>query len=112
MRLAIIGSRGLTINNIAEYIPCGVDEIVSGGAKGVDFCAAEYARVNRIKLTEFLPEYSRYGRAAPLKRNEEIAKYADEAIVFWDGRSRGTKYTIEVFEKLKKRVTLVLIDNA
>ena len=36
MKLEIVGSRKLTHINIDEYIPDGVDEIVSGGAVGVD----------------------------------------------------------------------------
>ena len=112
MKLAIVGSRGLNISNIGDYIPRGVDEIVSGGAKGIDLCAAEYARANGIKLTEFLPEYSRYRLAAPLKRNEKIADYADEALVFWDGFSKGTKHTVDVFNKLKKPVVVVVIDKS
>ena len=111
MKIAIIGSRGVKIDNIGEYLPDGVDEIVSGGAKGVDSCAAEYARANKIPLTEFLPEYSLYGRAAPLKRNDKIAEYADEVVAFWDGASRGTKYTIEAFEKLGKKVRIINISS-
>ncbi len=84
---------------------------MSGGARGIDTCAAEYANKKGIKLIEFLPEYSRYGRGAPLKRNEKIAEYADEAIAFWDGRSKGTKYAIELFKRLGKRVEIVIINN-
>ena len=109
MKLAIVGSRGIRIENLEEFIPEGIDEIVSGGAKGIDECAAEYAREKGIKLTEFLPEYERFGRAAPLKRNGRIAEYADEAIAFWDGRSRGTKFTIDAFERLGKRVSVVMV---
>ena len=111
MKLAIVGSRGIRIENIEEFLPCGIDEIVSGGAKGIDECAAEYARKKGIKLTEFLPEYSRYGRAAPLKRHDAIAEYADEAIAFWDGRSRGTRFTISAFERLGKTVRVVTVDQ-
>ena len=46
-------------------------EIVSGGAKGIDSCAREYASANGLKLTEFLPEYNRYGRGAPLKQIQD-----------------------------------------
>ena len=110
MKLAVVGSRNLSVD-ISEYINDDVDEIVSGGAKGIDFCAAEYAKKKGITLTEFLPEYSIYGRGAPLKRNEKIAEYADEAIAFWDGRSKGTKFTIDAFLKLGKQVKIVIVNN-
>ena len=48
MKLAIIGSRNLTETEIDEYIPCGVTEIVSGGAKGIDTLAREYT-INLFK---------------------------------------------------------------
>ena len=95
--------------NIAKYIPSGVTEIVSGGARGIDTLAMEYAIENKITLIEFLPKYERYGRAAPIKRNGEIAAYADEAIAFWDGSSRGTKNTIDKFKKNGKRVTVIVV---
>ena len=110
MKLAIIGSRDVSVD-ISKYIAEEPDEIVSGGARGIDTCAAEYASKKGIKLIEFLPEYSRYGRGAPLKRNEKIAEYADEAIALWDGRSKGTKYAIELFKRLGKRVEIVIINN-
>ena len=65
-----------------------MEEIVSGGAVGVDFCAAEYAKKKGLRLTEFLPQYGRYGRAAPIVRNKKIVDYADKIIVFWDGSSK------------------------
>ena len=46
-----------------------------------------------------------------LKRNEEIAAYADEAIALWDGKSKGTKSTIELFKKAKKKITVIIIKN-
>ena len=75
MKVGVIGSRGLTVDNLEQYLPEDTTEIVSGGAKGIDTCAREYALSHDIKLTEFLPEYSRYGRGAPLKRNLQIIIY-------------------------------------
>ena len=43
MKVAIIGSRNLTVKDLGQYLPEGTTEIVSGGAKGVDTCAREYA---------------------------------------------------------------------
>ncbi len=107
MKLAIIGSRTITAadlpHDLSYYIPEGVTEIVSGGAKGIDTAAAEYAEQHGLKLTVFLPQYERYGRAAPLKRNEEIAEYADGAIAFWDGVSKGTVHAVKAFEARNKK---------
>lgn len=99
MKLAVIGSRGLKVRDLERYLPEGTTEIVSGGAKGVDTSAKEYALSHGLKLTEFLPEYDRYGRSAPLKRNITIIEYADSVIAFWDGSSRGTKYVIDNCKK-------------
>ena len=99
MKVAVIGSRGLTVNDLGKYLPKDTTEIVSGGAKGIDTCARDYALTHDIKLTEFLPEYNKYGRGAPLKRNLQIIEYADVVIAFWDGKSRGTKYVIDNCKK-------------
>lgn len=99
MKAAIVGSRGLHICNMELYLPAGITEIVSGGATGVDTDAAEYAKEKQIPITVFLPDYRRYGKAAPLKRNLQIIDYADIVIIFWDGYSRGTAFVIEQCRK-------------
>lgn len=99
MKVAVIASRGLCINNLGKYLPQGTTEIVSGGAKGVDTSAKTYALSHDIKLTEFLPEYNKYGKGAPLKRNITVIEYSDVVIAFWDGKSRGTKYVIDNCKK-------------
>ena len=110
MKVGVIGSRGLTVDNLEQYLPEDTTEIVSGGAKGIDTCAREYALSHDIKLTEFLPEYSRYGRGAPLKRNLQIIIYSDLVIAFWDGQSKGTKNVIENFKKLNVKVDVHIIE--
>lgn len=109
MKVAIIGSRNITNIHLSNYLEKEVTEIVSGGAKGVDTSAKKYAEMNGIKLTEFLPEYEKYGRIAPLKRNIEIINYSDKVIAFWDGKSRGTKFVIDNCKKLNKPITIVTL---
>lgn len=104
MKVAIIGSRTITIENLENYIPEGTTEIVSGGAKGVDSCAKLFAESNNLKYTEFLPEYKKYGRAAPIKRNYKIVEYADIIIALWDGISKGTKSVIDYCKKNGKEI--------
>lgn len=108
MKVAVIGSRGLCVNNLEKYLPACTTEIVSGGAKGVDTSAKKYALSHNMKLTEFLPEYNQYGRDAPLKRNITIIEYSDVVLAFWDGKSRGTKYVIDNCKKRKIPVRVFL----
>ncbi len=44
MKIAIIGSRNLIVNDLENYLPADTYEIVSGGARGIDSCAREYAK--------------------------------------------------------------------
>jgi len=103
MKIAVIGSRGLSID-LRPLIPEGCSELISGGAQGIDQCAAQYARDNSIPLREIKPDYGRYGRGAPLKRNDEIIDAADMVIAIWDGQSRGTGYVIRKCKEKNKPV--------
>ena len=108
MKIAVIGSRSINRIDLKPYIST-CDEIVSGGAKGIDSCASEYAHKSNIKLTEFLPEYSRYGKAAPIIRNKKIVDYSDEIIAFWDGKSKGTLSVIKYAEKSGKPCKTIIL---
>ena len=106
MRVAVVGSRSIEVANLKRFLPKDTTEIVSGGAKGVDTQAREYALAHNLKLTEFLPEYEKYGRGAPLKRNITIIENADLVVAFWDGVSRGTKFVIEECNKRGKPIQI------
>lgn len=108
MRVAVIGSRGLMVDDLGKYLPDNVTEIVSGGARGVDSCARNYAQTHGIKLTEFLPEYEKFGHSAPLKRNITIIENADLVLAFWDGTSHGTKFVIDNCKKMSVPVKIFI----
>lgn len=108
MKIAVIGSRTLTVRNLEKYIPKDTTEIISGGANGIDRCAKEFAVKNNIRYTEFLPEYKIHGRYAPLKRNLEIIDNADFVLAFWDGKSRGTKFVIDNCRKINKPIRVLI----
>lgn len=95
MRVAVIGSRGLSVPDLGKYLPEDTTEIISGGARGIDTSARNYALANGIKLREYLPEYEKYGKSAPLRRNITIIQNSDIVLAFWDGKSRGTKFVID-----------------
>ena len=111
MKVAVIGSRGLVVKNLESYLPKDTTEIVSGGARGIDTCAENYAKSNGIPIKIFLPQYDKYGRSAPLKRNIQIINYADTVLAFWDGTSRGTKFVIEKCREKGKTVMVYTLHN-
>ena len=104
MKVAIVGSRDLTDIPLERYMPNDAEEIVSGGAMGVDRCAAEYAKSKGLRLTEFLPQYQRYKRGAPIIRNKQIVDYSDKILVFWNGKSKGTLSVIQYAKKVEKPI--------
>ena len=108
MKLAVIGSRTLEDTDMEQYLPAGITEIVTGGAKGIDTAAMRYAEEHGIPVKVFLPDYKRYGRGAPLRRNTEIIDYSDEVLALWDGKSRGTAFVIKECEKRGKKVQVII----
>lgn len=111
MKIAIVGTRNLTINDISKYLPTECTEIVSGGAKGIDKCATDFAVKKGLKLVEFLPRYEKYGRGAPIIRNRQIVDYADKVIAFWDGKSKGTLSVIKYCQKINKPYKVIVFEE-
>ena len=111
MRVAVIGSRTLTVPNLADYLPTDTTELISGGAKGVDTSARDYALATQLPLTELRPDYKRYRKGAPLKRTIAIIQQADFVLCLWDGRSPGTQNVISLCLKLGKPLRVVPLNR-
>ncbi len=109
MKLLIVGSRSITNFDLSPYIPSDVDTVISGGATGIDSLAEQYADLHRISKYIIRPKYSLFGRAAPLKRNEQMVDMADAVLIIWDSRSKGTEYTLKYAQKKNKPISLVQI---
>lgn len=107
MRLIVAGSRGITDYTALQYAIAqsdfiGIDEIVSGCARGVDTLGERWANESNIPIKEFRANWGRFGRAAGHYRNSEMAAYADAAIILWDGQSRGTLDMIDLMRRAGK----------
>ena len=112
MKLAIVGSRefenyDLLCAEVAKIQKTQkIDLIVSGGAKGADTLAKKFAALNHIPLMEFLPDYSKFGKQAPLRRNTQIVKEATKVIAFPSVESRGTYHSITEARRMRKTVII------
>lgn len=117
MKLAVVGSRGfndyellkskLDVIHKTEVINC----IVSGGAYGADTLAEKWAKENNVQTLIFLPDWNKYGKSAGFIRNELIVQNCDTVMAFWDGKSRGTKLTIELAKKYVLPIIIVNYEN-
>ena len=104
MKLLIVGSRSIKEYNLEKYIPKETAMIITGGAGGIDSLAEKYADQKRLSKLILRPQYNLYGKFAPLKRNEKMVDIADEVLVIWDGKSKGTAYTILYAQKQNKKL--------
>jgi len=119
MKLAVVGSRSFSdyqllsdcIDRLIQEKGLSIDTIVSGGAIGVDSLAADYAREHGLQIVVFLPEYTKYGKRAPIIRNRDIIFGADFVLAIWDGVSHGTKNAISLAEKAGKQTEVIHFQN-
>lgn len=88
-----------------------VTEVVSGGARGVDVLAIDWAVTNWVPWKEFPADWQKYGKKAGILRNVEMGDYADALVAVWDGDSRGTKHMIDYMRSLGKPVYVKLLSS-
>lgn len=133
MKIIIAGSREITDYKSVEDAMFKsnaykvVTEIVSGGARGVDTLAIEWAKKNGVPYVVKKAEWNKlnvpgaevvidhndkspgpahryYNRRAGLQRNEEMGRYSDALVAVWDGQSAGTRHMIDFMKSLGKKV--------
>lgn len=104
LRLIIAGGRSyqLTDEDYRELdaLRSRIEEVVTGGAFGADFCGKMWAKANRIAIREFPADWATHGKAAGPLRNKLMAGYANAAILFPGGRGTDSMYREAVKAKL------------
>ena len=81
--------------------------LITGGAIGIDQIAEQWALENGIPTIIHIPDWNKYGKSAGIIRNKLIADDCDQCLAFWDGKSKGTKNTIDLCVKLKKVTNVI-----
>jgi hypothetical protein len=115
-RVAVVGGRNFEDKKLLyEVLTRNRDRIkmiVSGDAEGADTLAVTWARDYGFPFLTFPPVWhdpdtGAYDKGAGFRRNRYIAEYSDCGIAFWDGKSRGTKNTIDIFKQLNKSMKII-----
>lgn len=81
--------------------------IISGTANGADTLGELYATEKRYAIKRYPANWNKYGKRAGYIRNEEMAKDADAAIIFWDGISKGSAHMIDIAKSKKLSLKVV-----
>lgn len=92
MRVIVIGSRHFSNHELMDSVLSDYDisVIISGGAKGADKLAAEYAIKNKIELIEFHANWKKYGNSAGPIRNKKMIRDSNADLVIAFNPRKGT----------------------
>ena len=113
MKIIIAGSRNFNDYNLLKSSCDNLltqftnIEIVSGTARGADKLGERYAREKGYDIKQFPANWDKFGKSAGYIRNDEMAKYSDMLVAFWDGTSKGTKHMIDLANKRSLKVEIV-----
>ena len=93
MKVIIAGSRHImdyaALKEFVEEVAWPIEEVVSGGCRGVDQLGEQWADENGLPSKVMHADWVSYGREAGELRNRDMAHYADALILLWDGKSPG-----------------------
>jgi hypothetical protein len=74
---------------------------------GADYLGEEWAHSKRYTVVRFHPEWDKHGDKAGVLRNIEMVKFADAAVIFWDGVSKGSFNMINLCKRYKLKLKVV-----
>ena len=111
-KIAVVGFRNFTdYELLKKTLDDSYDKpwiLISGGAKGADTLAEQYADEKGYEKIIHLPDKKKYGRGAFHRRNQLIVEDADEMIAFLLNESKGSKHSLELARKKGIPVTIII----
>ena len=118
MRLIIAGGRDfdslqMMVAKLDALINVTMERIViiSGTARGADSMGEQFAKLKGFHCEQYPAQWDKYGRSAGYKRNEQMADQATHCVVFWDGKSRGSKHMIDIAKKKGLELRVIRYTN-
>lgn len=96
-------------SDLEKIIDCYPGAVwLHGGAIGFDSQVDFIAKKNGIQTQIIRPDYGLFGKADPLRRNDQMIKLCDLVIALYDGRkSGGTFYTIRKAREMGIKVIII-----
>jgi len=115
VKVIIAGSRLLSdyslVTQAMQRSGFDVTEVVCGMATGIDTLGYRWAQCYNKQIKEMPANWNRDGKAAGPIRNRDMAKYADAAVIIWDGKSAGTRNMVDEMIRAKKPYYLQLTES-
>ncbi len=117
MNLVIAGGRDFNdmaglCSVVDEYVRGrGAVTVFCGMARGADMCGHDYALLRGYPVRKFPANWTDHGKRAGHLRNELMAQVCSHVIVFWDGKSPGTKSMIAFAQQYNKPCKIVRYES-
>lgn len=88
-----------------------VDNVITGGGKGVEQLALKWAALKHIESDVIPPNIKLHGQeSAFIYRNQEILKEVDFVILFWDGKDVKAHRLMSDAVEQRKKLLLVHVE--
>jgi predicted Rossmann fold nucleotide-binding protein DprA/Smf involved in DNA uptake len=111
MRIAIVGSRGFhhlhKVRSYVSTIPKGATVVSGSNAIGVNECALAESRKSGLKTLAIAPDFKKNGKQTSIQHMREILGNSDHVVVFWDGKSTGSKLFIDMARRAGKSIQII-----
>ena len=111
MKILITGSRTINLREYVFYILdkeiSDGDFLIQGGANGVDNLVIEWCNSHKKDVNwNTIRPLDKTDKFSYLLRNVEMITMCDKVIAIWDGKSKGTKFTINYAKARNKPVKI------
>ena len=88
-----------------------ITEVLHGGARGADQLGFRWALKHHIHSRSFAADWERFGKAAGVRRNHQMAQAGDLLVAFHVQNSPGTAHMIACMRALGKPVVVIRVDG-
>lgn len=91
--------------------------IISGGAKGADSLAEQYAKEKGYPFLVFPANWKKFGRKAGYIRNQEMHQFLSRqkkrgVVAFWDGKSRGAQHNFTLATQYNNPLKVITFETS